>query len=114
MITQGREFLHEHKAFMTNYVPVAITKVQPGDVIRFVYEGKQKVAMVMNPKWADKLHAISLNAISRNDFKKVISDIQFMDEQSVYERDIRQNKNHPYRTYFLNKIKHVQRVDYKG
>jgi len=85
----------------------------PGKVIQFTYENEQKYALVLNPGWEGKLHALSLRDINLSDFKdmrELISDEQ--DSQIIYSKfkTSRFVVDRPYRTYLLSKISTLREV----
>jgi hypothetical protein len=85
----------------------------PGKVIQFTYDGEQKYALVLNPGWEGKLHALSLRDINLSDFKdmrKLVGDEQ--DGELIYSkfRTSRFVVDRPYRTYLLSKISTLREV----
>jgi hypothetical protein len=49
----------------------------PGKVIQFTYDSEQKYALVLNPEWEGKLHALSLRDINLSKFieiRKLVGD----------------------------------------
>lgn len=84
-----------------------------GKVIQFTYDGEQKYALVLNPDWEDKLHALSLKDITLSKFieirKLVGSDT---DGQLLYSkfRNSSLLAERPYRTYLLSKVSALREV----
>ena len=84
-----------------------------GKVIQFTYDGEQKYALVLNPDWEDKLHALSLKDITVSKFveirKLVGSDT---DGQLLYSkfRNSSLLAERPYRTYLLSKVSALREV----
>ncbi len=85
----------------------------PGKVIQFTYDGEQKYALVLNPEWEGKLHALSIKDVTLSKFieirKLVGSDT---DGQLLYSkfRNSSLVADRPYRTYLLSKISTLREV----
>ncbi len=85
----------------------------PGKVIQFTYDGEQKYALVLNPEWQGKLHALSLKDIDISKFigirKLVGSDT---DGELLYSkfRGSTFVADRPYRTYLLSKVSTLREV----
>jgi hypothetical protein len=91
----------------------SFTSVGRGKVIQFTYDGQQKYALVLNPEWQGKLHALSLKDINAGEFieirKLVGSDT---DGQILYSRFRNSSlvDDRPYRTYLLSKVSALREV----
>jgi hypothetical protein len=85
----------------------------PGKVIQFTYDGEQKYALVLNPGWEGKLHALSIKEVNLSKFieirKLVGSDT---DGQLLYSkfRNSSLVADRPYRTYLLSKVSTLREV----
>ena len=85
----------------------------PGKVIQFTYDGEQKYALVLNPEWEGKLHALSIKDVNLSKFieirKLVGSD---NDGQLLYSkfRNSSLVADRPYRTYLLSKVSTLREV----
>lgn len=87
--------------------------LQPGKVVQFTYNGEQKYAIVLNPNWKDKMHAISLKALTPSTFieiQKIINGEQ--DGQKIYDsfKSSTLVDDRPYRTYLLSKISTLREI----
>lgn len=85
----------------------------PGKVIQFTYDGEQKYALVLNPEWEGKLHALSLRDINLSKFieiRKLVGDDT--DGQRLYSkfRNSPLLVDRPYRTYLLSKVSTLREV----
>lgn len=85
----------------------------PGKVIQFTYDSEQKYALVLNPEWEGKLHALSLRDINLSKFieiRKLVGDDT--DGQRLYAkfRNSPLLVNRPYRTYLLSKVSTLREV----
>ena len=91
----------------------SVGRLAPGKVIQFTYDGQQKYALVLNPEWQGKLHALSLKDINAGEFieirKLVRSDT---DGQILYSRFRNSTlvADRPYRTYLLSKVSALREV----
>jgi len=85
----------------------------PGKVVQFTYDGEQKYALVLNPEWEGKLHALSIKDVNLSKFieirKLVGSD---SDSQLLYSKFRNSNlvADRPYRTYLLSKVSTLREV----
>lgn len=85
----------------------------PGKVIQFTYDGEQKYALVLNPEWQGKLHALSLKDINLSKFieiRKLVGNET--DGELLYNR-FRGSlfvADRPYRTYLLSKVSTLREV----
>jgi hypothetical protein len=85
----------------------------PGKVIQFTYDSEQKYALVLNPEWEGKLHALSLRDINLSKFieiRKLVGDDT--DGQRLYAkfRNSPLLVDRPYRTYLLSKVSTLREV----
>jgi hypothetical protein len=85
----------------------------PGKVIQFTYDGEQKYALVLNPEWQGKLHAVSLEDLDINQFvkiRKLVGDEK--NGEVLYSRFKTSTlvADRPYRTYLLSKISTLREV----
>lgn len=85
----------------------------PGKVVQFTYDGEQKTALVLNPEWQGKMHALSLKSINLNDVQEIIEVIKGITDSDVMYDALRNSKyvvDRPYRTYLLSKISALREV----
>jgi hypothetical protein len=85
----------------------------PGKVIQFTYDGEQKYALVLNPEWEGKLHALSIKDINLSkliEIRKLIG--SETDGQVLYSKFRNSNlvADRPYRTYLLSKVSTLREV----
>ena len=85
----------------------------PGKVVQFTYDGEQKYAMVLNPIWEGKMHALSLQTFTPASLQEMFDLTKGeSDERIIYDKF----KNspfvveRPYRTYLLNKMSTLREV----
>jgi hypothetical protein len=94
--------------------PVAsISEVEVGSVVEFIYDGKQKHAIVLNPEWNGKLHALRLRNIATQTLQQLLRLIgDNNDEKKILAeyKESRYVKDRPYRTYTIDKISNIRKV----
>jgi hypothetical protein len=85
----------------------------PGKVVQFTYDGEQKYAMVLNPDWEGKMHALSLQTFTPDSLQEMFELTKGeSDERIIYDKF----KNsafvgeRPYRTYLLSKVSTLREV----
>lgn len=95
--------------------PVAsVYEVEVGSVIQFMYDGKQKTAIVLNPEWNGKLHALRLREIQMQTMQRLLESIRPDREEKLVlakYKESRYVKDRPYRTYIIDKISNVRKVE---
>lgn len=85
----------------------------PGKVVQFTYDGEQKIALVLNPEWQGKMHALSLKAIDLDSVQTIMENIKgISDPDAIYEvfRNSKYVVDRPYRTYLLNKMSTMREI----
>lgn len=91
----------------------SITKLAPGKVIQFTYDGEQKYALVLNPEWQGKLHALSLQDINIDKFIRIRQLVgEETNGEALYSkfRASALVADRPYRTYLLSKVSALREV----
>jgi len=121
-------------------------KIEAGQIIRFNYSGKdahvkRPLVLVLNPRWENKLHAVSLDYISDEVLLKLKNIVQDTLQQriaqliklrlSLLKADIKDPyhfyydrlkpfikvqfgpNESPYRTYIINNISNLRVIDYR-
>lgn len=85
----------------------------PGKVIQFTYDGEQKYALVLNPEWRGKLHALSLKDIDLSKFVQIRKLVGKETDGALLYSKFRGSPfvaDRPYRTYLLSKISTLREV----
>lgn len=92
----------------------SINRRDVGMVVRFMYEGELKHAIILDVAYEGKMHAIKLyDDLSATNLKKLLTEI---DGNNSYDGLVSRYMNAPYtpdrayRTYIIKKMKNVQRV----
>lgn len=94
-----------------------INRRDVGMVIRFLYEGELKHAIILDVMFEGKMHAIKLyDDLSATNLKRLLQEI---DENDTYDILVNRYMNAPYtpdrayRTYIIKKMRNVQRISLK-
>jgi hypothetical protein len=112
-----KNVLDGHRPFMQpSDDKIKVTDVWPGDVIKFNYDGKERTAFVVHPNWNEKLHALSLKSIDHTTLvngvmKKFTLTTPPETFYKQYLKPVISNTD-SYRTYNLNKITRIRKMDY--
>lgn len=91
----------------------SVSKLTPGTVVQFTYDDEQKHAVVLDPNWEGKMHALSLKNISPDDLRKFLIElVQITSKEEIYSRykNSPYTVNRPYRTYSLTKVSALREV----
>lgn len=91
----------------------SVTKLAPGKVIQFTYDGEQKYALVLNPEWQGKLHALSLEDLDISKFVGIRQLVGGATDGAVLYTKFRGSAfvvDRPYRTYLLSKVSALREV----
>lgn len=92
---------------------VSRQKLRAGAVVQFTYDSEQKYALVLNPEWNGKMHALSLKSLSPEQLRVLLGEVKNLStEQEVYEKYKASSytENRPYRTYTIGKISTLREV----
>jgi hypothetical protein len=84
-----------------------------GKVIQFTYDGEQKYALVLNPDWQGKLHALSLKDIDLSKFVQIRKLVGKETDGELLYSKFRESTfvaDRPYRTYLLSKVSTLREV----
>lgn len=95
----------------------SIDRRDVGMVVRFMYDGEQKHAIILDVAYEGKMHAIKLyDNLSATNLKRLLKEI---DENDTYDVLVSRYMNAPYtpdrayRTYIIKKMRGVQRISLK-
>lgn len=94
--------------------------IKPGEVVRFHYDGQDRIVFILNPNYEQLTHALSLNSLSRS---ALVSEIlrkwnSYRDPEIFYINAIRkQTEDYPksykaYRTYTIPKMANIRLLKY--
>ncbi len=112
MTKEKVSFLNEHIPYINDPVFVELKNIVPSDIVQFSYHGDLKTVLVLNPRWHDKMHALSFRAMPRNEIKEFITESRTADQLKFYHRKLEHNRRHAYRTYNVKDILFLRRVKY--
>ena len=85
----------------------------PGKVIQFTYDGEQKYALVLNPEWEGKLHALSIKDVNISKFIQIRNLVGDDTDGEILYAKFRTSTlvaDRPYRTYLLSKVSTLREV----
>lgn len=88
-------------------------KLTPGTVIQFTYDGEQKYALVLDPEWEGKIHALSLKTLSPDGLQNLLKELKgSRSRDEVYSKYKRSQytESRPYRTYIVKKISALREI----
>jgi len=91
----------------------SIAKLTPGAVVQFTYDGEQKYALVLDPEWEQKMHALSLKQLSSDSLKKLLSEVKKLtSREEIYDKykSSQYTELRSYRTYSIKKIKTLREI----
>lgn len=92
---------------------ISINQLNAGKVVQFTYDGEQKYAVVLNPSWEGKMHAISLKSITESAMRTLLEELKGQTNQiDIYEKYKMSpyTESRPYRTYSINKIRSLREI----
>lgn len=92
---------------------VSIGSLRPGSLIQFTYNKEQKHALVLDPNWNGKLHAVSLVGLSLEETKQLLREVsKISNSREIYEtyKTSRYTVGRSYRTYTITKISALREI----
>ena len=101
---------------MKHKLPIPIQNVVKGMVIEFLYHNELRYVYVLNPRFHDELHGMSMRAIPRTLLMFVIKYVPKLSEKVLYEQHLTKphiKKVDAYRTFKLDEINSLKVVDYE-
>ena len=111
------DYLGQHHKFFGDVNVVQLTELEKGQVIRFMYNGRERNVFVVHPKWKGKLHGLDLKFLPRRPFLTIINTPSKWTEEKLYEMRINKpiiQKWEVFRTYDVNKISNLKLVVYNN
>jgi hypothetical protein len=106
----------QHSRYIQYTVPITTNQIDRGDIITFRYDGKERWALVLTPLWKGKMHALSLENLTRIVLQRVSGVIYEKSSLVLYETYLSKNKiitdAQSYRTFDKNKIIGPRQVAY--
>jgi hypothetical protein len=88
-----------------------------GKIVQFTYDNEQKYALVLNPSWQGKMHALSLKVLSEATLEDIIQLVDNESDADIIYSKFKTSKfvvDRPYRTYLLNKISALREIYIKA
>lgn len=87
--------------------------LKPGSIVQFTYDTEQKYAMVLDPDWEGKMHALSLRGLSVNNLQDLLKEVSKENSsEAIYSKykSSTYAETRPYRTYTISKIKYLREI----
>ncbi len=146
MPKKDKDWIRFHERNIINEERAILTKITAGEIIRFNYKGvyarvKKPMALVLNPFWRGKVHAISLDVISDAtlaDLYKIVRETigvkaqkflklrlplmkaDIKNPEKFYDTRLKrfirekfESNISPYRTYIRTNMTNIRIVDYR-
>jgi len=91
--------------------------ITPGTVVQFTYDGEQKYALVLDPEWNGKMHALSLKTLSVDGLKSLLDEVKTMtSREEIYAKykESQYTEDRPYRTYTISKMSAIRQIYLKA
>lgn len=91
----------------------SVENLRPGSVVQFTYDNEQRYALVLNPNWENKMHALSLVGLSPDNMKALLKEVSGLNTpDTIYDRykSSAYTASRPYRTYTITKIKTLREI----
>lgn len=107
------DFVDSYKELFGTRRFVSRERLRPGAVVQFTYDSEQKYAVVLNPAWQGKMHALSLKNISPEQLKMLLAELKDIEnEQEIYEKYTISSytESRPYRTYTIEKMSALREI----
>ena len=107
------DFITSYKDLFGTRRFVSRERLRPGAVLQFTYDGQQKYAVVLNPEWQGKMHALSLNSLSPQQLKSLLTELESAQrEEEIYEKykTSTYTETRPYRTYTITKMSAIREI----
>jgi len=107
------DFIDSYKELFGVRRFAARAKLKPGTVVQFTYDNEQKYAMILNPEWEGKLHALSLKSLSPDGLKNLLRELSEEDNaDAIYAKykTSAYTETRPYRTYTLDKVRSLREI----
>lgn len=94
---------------------ISRSSIKVGTVVQFTYDTEQKYAVVLNPEWEGKMHAISLKGIDAQDLQRLLKELKEQSDRNATElygsyKVSLYTKERPYRTYLIDKISALREI----
>lgn len=107
------DFVDSYKDLFGKRLFTSFSKLMPGTVIQFTYDREQKYALVLDPEWDGKMHALSLKTLSPDGLKDLLAEVKDLnsrDEVYAKYKSSQYTESRPYRTYKINKISGLREI----
>ena len=107
------DFIDSYKDVFGTRRFTSFQKLRPGAIVQFTYDNEQKHAVVLNPDWQGKMHALSLKSLSETNLRTLLKEVsEEQTSDAVYSKykTSTYTETRPYRTYTISKIKSLREI----
>lgn len=108
--------LDEHKTKIKGVVDALQREIHEGDIIKFLYNNEEKIALVLNPRYEGMMHGVSLENIDQTMLMNLLETVSRGNPQLVYFSSLSKQpafkKADAYRTYDIAKISDIKIAAY--
>lgn len=108
-------YLEQHRKFFGDAVPITVTGIEKGQVIKFNYKGEERHVFVVHGNWKGKMHGLNLKSVPRRPFLTVINAPDSLTEHQLYDQKIAEpiiKRLDAYRTYDRSVIANLRTIAY--
>lgn len=108
---------YKEKFDFDNEELVRIQDIRVGDVVHFYYKKKHRLVLVLNPKYEDKMHCLTLEYIRPIFFENVERNVATLDTEALYNRyknSINLQNTDSYRTFNIPDIQNPKLLTKKN
>ncbi len=109
-------FIPEHKPFFSKQSQYTRRAgLEKGQVIRFMYKGKERHLFVVHPLWEGFVHGLDLKQLPRRELLMVINAPDEITSHQLYEQYVKKREvkdRDAYRCYHPHKMGGLKLIDY--
>lgn len=110
-------YLGQHRKFFGDVTPTNRSRIEKGQVVRFIYNGIERTIFVVAANWENKLHGLDLKHVPRKIFLRAVNAPSTLSEQQLYDKVLDKPRFHDlqaYRTFDRAKINSLRNVFYNS
>ena len=107
------DFIDGYREMFGTRTFISRINLTSGKIVQFTYDNEQKYALVLNPSWEGKMHALSLKNLSPDNLHSLLKELDgVVGEEEIYAKYVNSNytEKRPYRTYRLDKISTLREI----
>lgn len=111
------DYLGQHREFFGDVTPTNRSRIEKGQVVRFIYNGIERTIFVVAANWENKLHGLDLKHVPRRVFLRAVNAPLTLSEQQLYDKVLDKpifRELQAYRTFDRRKINSLRNVFYNS